>query len=107
MRFLNAICEMNLQGSDGGRFPGRPVTTLFHTSHPGLAAALRRDRKWRQVSANLYGESKEKCIRTIAKSNSKRLAANPNAVTISSGYGGHFRAVQGFRYVGEEGLLHG
>ena len=104
MRFLNAVCEMNLTGADGARFPGRPVTTLFHTSHPGLAASLRRDRKWRQVSAALYGESRTKCIRTMSISNARKLALDPDAVTVSNaGYGGHFRAVQGFRYVGSEG----
>lgn len=104
MRFLNAICEMNLTGADGGRFPGRPVTTLFHTSHPGLAASLRRDRKWRQVSAVLYGASRDKCIRTMTESNDRKLARDPGAMAISNaGYGGHFRAVQGFRYVGREG----
>jgi len=95
---------MNLRGEEGGRFPGRPVTTIFHTSHPGLAASLRRDRKWRQISAVLYGQSKSKCIATMRRSNKRKLAANPGAVTISNaGFGGHFRAVQGFRYVGEEG----
>ena len=105
MRFLNAICDMNLSGEDGARFPGRPVTTLFHTSHPGLAASLRRDKKWRQVSAELYGQPRAKFISTMNKSNAKKLARDPNAIIISgAGYGGHFRAVQGFRYVGEEGI---
>jgi len=105
MRFLNCICEMQLQGEEGARFPGRPVTTLFHTSHPGLAASLRRDRRWRQVSAVLYGDSRKRCITTMQQSNIKKLLRDPDAVTITgAGYGGHFRAVQGFRYVGEEGL---
>ena len=105
MRFLNAVCEIQLRGEDGARLPGRPATTLFHTSHPGLAAALRRDRKWRQISAVLYGESRSKCIRTMRESNRRKLEVNPDAITINgAGYGGHFRAVQGFRYVGEEGL---
>ena len=107
MRFLNAVCEIQLRGEDGARIPGRPVTTLFHTSHPGLAAALRRDRKWRQVSAVLYGESRSKCIRTMRESNRRKLEVNPRAITINgAGYGGHFRAIQGFRYVGAEGLLN-
>ena len=105
MRFLNAVCEIQLRGEEGARLTGRPATTLFHTSHPGLAAALRRDRKWRQVSAVLYGESRSKCIRTMRESNRRKLEVNPNAIAINgAGYGGHFRAVQGFRYVGEEGL---
>ena len=41
----------------------------------------------------------------MRESNRRQLEINPNAITINgAGYGGHFRAVQGFRYVGEEGL---
>ena len=102
VRFLNEICKMSYEGDDGGRFPGRPVTTLFHTSHPGLAAALRRSPVWRQVSASLYGEPRKRCIAQLAKSNERR---KPGDVIINgTGYGGHFRAVQGFRYVGEEAI---
>ena len=98
LRFLNQVCEWNLTGSEGGRFPGRPVTTLFHTSHPGLAAALRRSPLWRQVSARLFGKPKRRNIMTVAKS----AAAHPERPGVIAGYGGHFRAVQGFRYVGSE-----
>ena len=94
MRFLNAVAELQMTGEAGARMPGRKVTTLFHTSHPGLCAALRRDRKWRQVSAVLHGGNKRKSAATIARSGGA-----------TAGYGGHFRAVQGFRYVGERGLL--
>ncbi|MFC3172103.1 ABC transporter ATP-binding protein [Acinetobacter vivianii] len=40
MRFLNAVSEMWLQGEN--RYE-KPMRTIFHTSHPGLASALRRD----------------------------------------------------------------
>ncbi len=60
------------------------MPTLFHTSHPGLAMALRRDPKWTQVSSVLYGGSKGKSAKCAG---------------MKSGYGGHFRAVQGFRYI--------
>ena len=104
-KFLNRICEMNLTGEDGARFPGRPVTTLIHTSHPGLAASLRRDRRWRQISAALYGEQRARCIRAMSVSNARKRIRRPDAVIVDgAGYGGHFRAVQGFRYVGKEGL---
>jgi len=88
MRFLNYCCRLQLEGK--GRLPGRRMTTLFHTSHPGLCAALRRDPNWRQVSANLYGASKRRSSCSMKK---RRSRASP-----ASGYGGHFRAVQGFRY---------
>lgn len=91
MRFLNAVCQMWLEGKN--RY-NKPMPSLFHTSHPGLCAALRRDRKWAQVSAALYGADKK------ASSRSMRASAGVRA-SAGSGYGGHFRAVQGFRYLGE------
>jgi GNAT superfamily N-acetyltransferase len=86
-RFLNAICAMWLRGES--RY-GKRMQTLFHTSHPGLCAALRRDRRWGQVSAKLYGGNKRKSARSLKR-----------AGGVGAGYGGHFRAVQGFRYYGE------
>lgn len=90
-RDLTPEQKVRIEGS--GRLSGRKVTTIFHTSHPGLCAALRRDPNWRQVSAHLYGGNKKKSAASMARSGG----------TIRAGYGGHFRAVQGFRYVG--GLL--
>ncbi|MDR2092313.1 MAG: hypothetical protein LBP58_03200 [Azoarcus sp.] len=87
MRFLNAVCEMWLRGEN--RY-SKPLRTLFHTSHPGLAAALRRDQRWTQVSACLFGSNKARSRQSIGRS---RAGAK-------TGYGGHFRAVQGFRYLG-------
>jgi ABC-type ATPase involved in cell division/GNAT superfamily N-acetyltransferase len=92
MRFLNACCQLQLDGATGARMPGRSLTTIFHTSHPGLAAALRRDQKWRQVSAVLHGGHKG---RSRAKSG---VTGKPMT---ASGYGGHLRATQGFRFQGE------
>ena len=91
MRFLNEVCQLQLDGK--GRLPGRKVTTLFHTSHPGLCAALRRDRKWVQLSAVLHGANKVRSRRSMEKTGGGRVGA--------AGYGGHFRAVQGFRYLGD------
>lgn len=80
LRFLNAICD--LQASGNGRFGRRVNKVYFHTSHPGLVAGLRRDPRWSQVSAELFGGSKAKSKKTGT----------------ASGYGGHFRAVQGFKF---------
>ena len=93
MRFLDAVCEMWLQGQN--RY-GKPMPTLFHTSHPGLASALRRSRRWTQVSAHLVGESRVRSMASMALSAARKGTKGPG-----SGYGGHFRAVQGFRYLGE------
>jgi len=96
MRFLNAICQMWLEGNNPYK---KKLTSLFHTSHPGLAAALRRDPKWRQTSARLYGEAKNAIkYKPGARGGCKDGSEHGN----STGYGGHFRAVQGFRYVGEK-----
>lgn len=89
MRFLNAVCQMWLEGKN--RYE-KPMPTLFHTSHPGLCEALRRDKKWTQVSA-MMGTANNK-----AKSAISMIKSGMGANT---GYGGHIRAVQGFRYLGE------
>jgi len=81
MKFLNAICERWLNAEN--RF-GLNLPTLFHTSHPGLADTLRRQSCWTQVSGVLHGS----CARDTG------LA--------SASYGGHWRAVQGFRYIGAD-----
>lgn len=88
-RFLNYVCQLQLEGK--GRLTGRKMTTVFHTSHPGLCAALRRDPRWRQISAVLHGVNKRKSAASQAKS----------GTSIAAGFGGHFRAVQGFRYGGD------
>lgn len=94
VRFLNAACERWRTGRNRYRIR---VPTLFHTSHPGLAAALRRDPRWTQVSGSLVGQNREKSKATLARSAARGLMA-----AVGSGYGGHFRAVQGFRYLGED-----
>lgn len=94
LRFLDAVCERWRLGQN--RY-SKPMLTLFHTSHPGLAAALRRSAKWTQVSAKLVGESKLRSLESMAKT-----AARLGTKHIGAGYGGHFRAVQGFRYLGEQ-----
>ncbi len=87
MRFLNAVCDRWRRGLNRHRLR---LPTLFHTSHPGLCAAIRRDPCWVQVSSMLYGGDRTRSV--------KSLKASGNGH--GGGYGGHFRAVQGFRYWG-------
>jgi GNAT superfamily N-acetyltransferase len=94
VRFLDAVCDRWLHGRN--RY-GKPMRTLFHTSHPGLAAALRRNPRWTQVSGRLYGDNKGRSMASMNASAARRGAAGSG----KCGYGGHFRAVQGFRYLGE------
>lgn len=92
MRFLNSLCERELRG-DG--FIGTPTTTQFHTAHPALVKALKRDRHWRQLSAHLHGGNKKA---------SNRQARRYGKISGRAGWGGHFRAVTGWRYYGQRGV---
>ncbi len=94
LRFLDAIAERMRQGRNRWR---RRLATYFHTSHPGLAAALRRSARWRQVSCRLYGASKQRCMASMKQSAERQ---GRDAFAKGGGYGGHFRAVQGFVYTG-------
>lgn len=95
-RFLNAVCEYHLQGC--GRC-NKPYPVFFHTSHPQLCGALRHSKKWVQTGAHLYGDNKSRSAASLARSFKSRGISN----RCSTGYGGHFRAVQSFKYVGENG----
>lgn len=96
LRFLNQICQWQIDGDERARLPGRKIPTLFHTSHPGLSAALRHSKAWRQVSAALFGANKRRSEKSVRKA-----AAKQAKTLCGTGYGGHFRAVQGFRYYGD------
>lgn len=90
-KFLNAICQYHLDGN--GRC-GHKYHVFFHTSHPQLCMALRYSKKWTQTGAKLYGADKCKSAASLA-----RTSKSPRKCT--SGYGGHFRAVQAFKYLGD------
>jgi GNAT superfamily N-acetyltransferase len=91
--FLNTLSQMYVDGL--GRYGDRINKIYCNTSHPGLSKALRGCGKWLQVSVNLYGENKIKSGRSIkAKRDSAPI----------TGYGGHFRAVQGFKYLGKKNV---
>ena len=91
LRFLNEVCR--LQFTEANHYHERTKAVYFHTSHPGLCAALRRDKRWVQVSQAMGGESKLGSIQRLAKSRKRQGKENQFA----SGYGGHQRAVQGFK----------
>lgn len=95
-KFLSAVCEYHLQGL--GRC-GHKYPVFFHTSHPQLCGALRHSRKWIQTNATLYGSNKARSGASIERSH-RRNGVRDRCAT---GYGGHFRAVQAFKYIGEQG----
>ena len=96
IRFLEWVCQYHLDGK--GR-KGKKYGTFFHTSHPQLCSALRRSKRWVQTSAQLYGSNKTRSAQSIMKAHKRK-----HTKTITGmGYGGHFRAVQGFKYIGNAG----
>ena len=74
--------------------------SYYGKAQAAVDQALRRDPRWRQLSAALYGGSKRKSGESILKAQLKKGVKHGSAI----GYGGHFRAVQGFRFYGAKGL---
>lgn len=93
-RFLDHVAGRWLAGQN--RY-GIPMTTIFHTSHPGLAAALRRNRRWFFHAGRLLGESGVSSWETMAATRARR-GENRGG----SKFAGHMRAVQAFRFVGDQ-----
>ena len=93
-KFLEWVCEYHAQGK-GRCF--RKLPTFFHTSHPQLIGYLKRSYKWVLKSQKLFGDNKVKSARSLKKA---QLTRKEPIATGGSGYGGHFRAVQGFKYTG-------
>jgi hypothetical protein len=79
---LNWACQQQFDGTDAARLPGKKLTTLFHSSHPG----------WRRHCAATRKAKSAASIRRTSRS-TKRVGR-------STSYGGHLRAAQEFRYVG-------
>lgn len=94
-KFLNFIAQYHLDGN-GRRNKKYPL--YFHTSHPQLCGYLRHSKRWVQCSAVLYGGNKVKSNKSIAISHAKYNAIIKGG---AGGFGGHFRAIQGFKYIGD------
>lgn len=85
--FISAVANMIYQGSEGAIVPGMPLSSTIATAHPGLSRALRKQPSWTQIAARLHGDNKA------------RIRNDPRMKT---GYGGHLRAIQTFRYIGPQ-----
>jgi ABC-type ATPase with predicted acetyltransferase domain len=92
MAFLEAIAARMAAGRNRWR---RRLTAYINTSHPGLCRALRASGRWVQVSCRLHGDDKARSAGSIARS-----AVKTPDRQIVAGFGGHFRAIQGFRWIG-------
>lgn len=95
-KFLEWDCEYHKRGS--GRC-GKKLPTLFHTSHTQLIGYLGHSKKWILKSQQMFGGNKVKSGGSIKRAQVR----NGAEMQISGGgYGGHFRAVQGFKYLGDK-----
>ena len=95
-KFLEWVCEYHKNGN--GRC-SKKLPTLFHTSHPQLIGFLNYSKNWVLKSQQIGGGDKVKSGRTqlrAAKKSGSDMKIN------TGGYGGHFRAVQGFKYIGKK-----
>ena len=98
-KFLTYVMEYHKSGH-GRR--GHKLPTIFHTSHPQLIAYLNRSSNWVLKSQQMYGTNKKKSGESIARAQiGKKKKTIGNGAEKSGGYGGHFRAVQGFKYIGK------
>lgn len=97
-QFLEFIAQRNLDGFGRGN---RKLPTYINTSHPQLCNALRRSPKWVQVSSRLYGTNGKRNREALLKSEEKK-GCKLNGTRKRSCYGGHFRAIQGFKYLGHQ-----
>jgi GNAT superfamily N-acetyltransferase len=89
-KFLEWVCEYHKMG--GGRCE-KKYPTLFHTSHPQLIGYLNSSKKWVLKSQQMNGNL------SIKKTNSGLSGLKGKSTKFM---GGHFRAVQGFKYIGEK-----
>jgi GNAT superfamily N-acetyltransferase len=95
-KFLEWVCEYHKGGN--GRC-SKILPTLFHTSHPQLIGYLKSSKKWVLKSQMLGGGNRAKSHKSISTAQTE---AQDNFRIGSAGYGGHFRAVQGFKYIGDK-----
>jgi GNAT superfamily N-acetyltransferase len=87
-RFLEYVAEYHKKGL--GRC-AKKLPCMFHTSHPQLIGYLQKSKKWVLKSQQLHGN----------KSRIKMQIGSPYGGT-KKFMGGHFRAVQGFKYIGDK-----
>lgn len=85
-KFLEYIAEYHKKGN--GRC-NKVLPSIFHTSHPQLIGYLNYSKKWVLKSQAMFGGNKQ-------ASKAVKKLKGPIA-----GFGGHFRAVQGFKYIGD------
>lgn len=92
LRFLEEVCALQLRGENRWN---RQCFTLFHTSHPALVAILKNRAGWIHVSASLFGGNRARSRESMQRS---------ATCIVGGGFGGHLRAVHGFKFIGTNPL---
>lgn len=92
LRFLEEVCALQLRGVNRWE---RQCFTLFHTSHPALVSILKNRPGWLHVSASLFGGNKQRSANSMRQS---------GCSIATGGFGGHLRAVHGFKFIGTNPL---
>lgn len=92
-KFLEWVCEYHKLGM--GR-QGKRLPTIFHTSHPQLIAYLKKSPLWVMKSQSLFGVNKRSSAESLGRS-----PVRDGGINTGTGFGGHFRAVQGYKYIGK------
>jgi hypothetical protein len=95
-KFLEWVCQYHAEGN--GRC-GKKLPTLFHTSHPQLIGFLQSSKRWVLKSQQMFGGNSVKSGLSISKAQKGSGSIGDGR---AKGYGGHFRAVQGFKYIGNK-----
>lgn len=89
-KFLEWVCQYH---ADGNGRCGKKLPTMFHTSHPQLVGYLRSSGRWVLKSQQMFGN------KSRFSGGHSATGAAPNRAGRKF-MGGHFRAVQGFKYIG-------
>jgi GNAT superfamily N-acetyltransferase len=96
-KFLEWVCEYHKNGNGRCRYK---LPTLFHTSHPQLIGFLKSSKRWVLKSQQMFGGNKAKSQGSLIKAGVRM--GKKEIIGAQTGYGGHFRAVQGFKYIGDK-----
>ena len=92
-KFLEWVCNYHKEGH--GRCE-KKLPTFFHTSHPQLIGYLKNSPKWVLKSQQMFGALSLKDATAGAKLRGDGLKKKVKYM------GGHFRAVQGFKFIGDK-----
>ena len=102
LTFLNEVAR--LQFTEANAYHERTKSVFIATAHPGLCRALRKHDKWTQISQMMGGSNGKRNQESLLRSRKVKGPGKLTSPGASRNYGGHQRAVQGFKMTREKGL---